>query len=421
MSSGRFDVLVVGGGASGMAAAIAAKQANPRLSVAIVEKGERMGRKLALTGNGRCNISNVNAIAASEVNGFLESCGVLLRKDEEDRLYPYSEDAGQVAAYFAELVANLGVEIFLNTEVKKVEACPEGGFLLLVEGSATDGLPACPSGRRAAGGRNQSELRAEKVVLATGGKSYPKTGSTGDGYVFARALGHTVSPLRPALVPVCVELASGRQVAGNQEAGSQDSADLSIRDLAGVRAKARVHLLEKQKVMCTTRGEIQFREDSISGICILNLSMLILPHGSLDREGYADYEISIDFMPDTKEQELRNYFEKCGVNEHALRTMVKGKLARVLLDLVGSEPAEIARILKDFRLQVTGLKGWKDAQVTGGGVSKRELNHGTMESKIVPGLFITGEVVDFAGDCGGFNLAFAWMTGSRAGRAAAEE
>ena len=407
MSSGRFDVLVVGGGASGMAAAITAKNENPKLSVAIVEKGERMGRKLAITGNGRCNISNVEAFGAGEVRRFLESCGILLRQDEDGRLYPCSEDAGQVAAFFAELAAGLGVEIFLNTEVKKVEACPEGGFLLSV-----DGLPSCPSGRR-----GQSELRAEKVVLATGGKSYPKTGSTGDGYVFARALGHKVSPLRPALVPVCVD-------------------SPYIKELAGVGAKARVRLLEKGKELKSAKGEVQFREDSLSGICVLEVSGFALPHGSLGPEGYADYEISIDFMPNMDEQKLAEHFEICGVNGHVLKTIVKGKLARVLLaearresgcqqlacEHIASqtaEPAVMARVLKDFRLQVTGLKGWKEAQVTAGGVAIAEVDLVRMESKLVPGLFITGEVLDFASGCGGYNLGLAWLTGSRAGWAAA--
>jgi predicted Rossmann fold flavoprotein len=410
MSSGRFDVLVVGGGASGMAAAITAKNENPELSVAIVEKGERMGRKLAITGNGRCNISNVEAFGAGEVRRFLESCGILLRQDEDGRLYPCSEDAGQVAAFFAELAAGLGVEIFLNTEVKKVEACHEGGFLLLV-----DGLPS-------AGRRDQSELRAEKVVLATGGKSYPKTGSTGDGYVFARALGHKVSPLRPALVPVCVKPASGQ--------------GYSLKDLAGVRAKARVRLLEKGKELKSAKGEVQFREDSLSGICVLEVSGFALPHGSLGPEGYADYEISIDFMPNMDEQKLAEHFEICGVNGHVLRTIVKGKLAKVLLaearresgcqqlacehiaDQI-AEPEVMARVLKDFRLQVTGLKGWKEAQVTAGGVAISEVDLVRMESKLVPGLFITGEVLDFASGCGGYNLGLAWLTGSRAGWAAA--
>ncbi len=406
MSSGRFDVLVVGGGASGMAAAIAAKNENPKLSVAIVEKGERMGRKLAITGNGRCNISNVDVLGSGEVRRFLESCGILLRQDEEGRLYPCSEDAGQVAAFFAELVAGLGVEIFLNTEVKKVEACPEGGFLLLVDGLPKENLPA-------AGGQCESakKLWAEKVVLATGGKSYPKTGSTGDGYVFARALGHKVSPLRPALVPVCVAPAPGSQ-------------DYSLKDLAGVRAKARVRLLEKGEELKSAKGEVQFREDSLSGICVLEVSAFALPHGSLGPEGYADYEISIDFMPNMDEQELTKYFENCGVNEHVLKTIVKDKLARVLLEQAGGqtaapEPAEMARILKDFRLQVTGLKGWKEAQVTAGGVAISEVALVRMESKLVPGLFITGEVLDIACGCGGYNLGLAWLTGSRAGWAAA--
>ncbi len=398
MTNGNYDVLVIGGGASGLAAAITAKRENLALSVAILEKGDKLGRKLAITGNGRCNISNVDAFGAGEVRRFLEEdCGILLRQDEEGRLYPYSEDAGQVAEYLGELAESLGVEILLNHEVKKVEAAHSGGFLLLI-----DGLPT-------AGGKSEGakELWAQKVVLATGGKSYPKTGSTGDGYVMARSLGHMVSPLRPALVPVCVAPASGRR-------------DYSLKELAGVRAKARVRLLEKGVELKSAKGEVQFREDSLSGICVLEVSAFALPHGSLGPEGYADYEISIDFLPNMDEQKLTKYFENCGVNEHVLRTIVKDKLARVLLEQAGGqtampEPAEMARILKDFRLQVTGLKGWKEAQVTAGGVAISEVDLVRMESKIVPGLFITGEVLDFASGCGGYNLGLAWLTGSRAG------
>ena len=430
MANRNYDVLVIGGGASGIAAAITAKKENPALAIAILEKGDKLGRKLAITGNGRCNISNVNALCADEVWEFLkDGCGILLRRDEVGRIYPYSEDAGQVAEYLGELAESLGVEILLNHEVKKVEACPSGGFLLLVIG------PACLPVRQAGGRQGEQsdsakKLKAEKVVLATGGKSYPKTGSTGDGYVIARSLGHEVSPLRPALVPVCVEPASGRK-------------EYTLKDLAGVRAKAHVHLIEAGKDMGYTRGEVQFREDSISGICVLDLSSGILPHGSLGREGYADYELSLDFMPDMDEQELEKYFEKNGAGMHALKPLVKDKLARVLLaqarcadgkkkqdangevlanngqSTVDDQAAELAKIMKDFRLQVTGLKGWKEAQVTAGGVSTQDVNPGSLESKIVPGLYITGEVLDFAMDCGGFNLAFAWMTGSRVGWAIA--
>ena len=438
MANRNYDVLVIGGGASGIAAAITAKKENPAISIAILEKGDKLGRKLAITGNGRCNISNVNALCADEVWEFLkDGCGILLRRDEVGRIYPYSEDAGQVAEYLGELAESLGVEILLNHEVKKVEACPGGGFLLLVNG------PAC--GRQGEQNDGTKKLKAEYVVLATGGKSYPKTGSTGDGYVIARSLGHEVSPLRPALVPVCVEPYKLKAVEDGRKTNNQKVCGFDMKELAGVRAKAHVHLIEAGKDMGYTRGEVQFREDSISGICVLDLSSGILPHGSLGREGYADYELSLDLMPDMDEHELEKYFEKNGAGMHALKPLVKDKLARVLLaqarctdgkkkqdangevlansgqSTVNDQAAELAKIMKDFRLQVTGLKGWKEAQVTAGGVSTQDVNLGSLESKIVPGLYITGEVLDFARDCGGFNLAFAWMTGSRAGRAIAKE
>ena len=195
-------------------------------------------------------------------------------------------------------------------------------------------------------------------------------------------------------------------------------------------------MLEKGEELKSAKGEVQFREDSLSGICVLEVSGFALPHGSLGPEGYADYEISIDFMPNMDEQKLAEHFEICGVNGHVLKTIVKGKLARVLLaearresgcqqlacehiaDQI-AEPEVMARVLKDFRLQVTGLKGWKEAQVTAGGVAIAEVDLVRMESKLVPGLFITGEVLDFASGCGGYNLGLAWLTGSRAGWAAA--
>ena len=416
-----YDAAIIGAGASGLAAAITLKQENPKVSVVLIEKKEAPGKKLGITGNGRCNLSNTACENNAEVLAFFGECGILVREDEEGRLYPYSEDAKEVVSLLTTLAEAAGVEILVNHEIRRVEAEPEGGFLLFV-----DGMKA---------------MKAKKVLIATGGKSYPQTGTTGDGFVIARSFGHQVKAPAPGLTAICV--------AQEKTDSENDSAASELKFLKGVRAKGCVRLfvceergaqgkaLREREIFCES-GEVQFREDSISGICIMNMSSFIKPQGSpAAAESFGAYTIRIDLAPDFSAEQIEGHMRMMVLRRDLtagdlLKTIVKEKLAKVILARAGvhedmpaetlseAEKKRIAAELKAFSLHVTGLKGWKEAQVTCGGVALDEVSAETMESALVPGLYFSGEVLDYAGPCGGFNLHHAWLTGVRAGRAMAE-
>ena len=392
-----IDIAVIGGGPSGMAAAIQAKKTNPLLRVCVLEKMETVGKKLSVTGNGRCNISNVGGEDLNLVLSFFSQTGVAVRR-EEDKLYPYSESAKELTWRLQSFALSIGVEIMLNTEVKRVEAVQEGGFLLFVEGN---GGPAAYATR--------------KLLISTGGKSYGNTGSTGDGFNFARKLGHSVNKLIPGLTAI--------------------ETMQNISHLKGLRSKGRASLYEYGKLIFEESGEIQFREDSISGICVMNMSGLIRMDQNRTFEAYL---ICLNFVPDFTASDLISFLsqkakEKGLKASCLLQTLVKNNLAleilkrsgvsadRMAMDISNGELIEVANNLRMFQLQVKGLKGWNEAQITIGGVKLDEIDLNTMESKIVKNLYFSGEVLDYAGPCGGFNLHHSWLTGIKAGTAMAGE
>ena len=402
MMKNEYDVVIIGGGVSGMTAAITLKRACPQWDVAVFEKKEVFLKKLSLTGNGRCNISNTRCEEQDLVREFFRSVGISLRADDAGRLYPYSEDAKDVARLLIRSAENCGVEMYTEAIVTGLEAIsldtdPRGGFSIYLE-------------------EDDQSIYAENVVLATGGKSYAGCGTTGDGYVFARRLGHNVSKLAPALTAV--------EVVEN------------IKSLKGVRTKAKAYLYLDGGLMASESGEVQFREDALSGICIMDLSRHIRPlKGESPEDSFRHYEMRLDLTPDFSSSEIRDLMlermKDLGYEStYAMKGLVKEELAAYIArkesvffarwngqNLSHEEIADfIADELSDFRLTVKGLKGWNEAQVTAGGVSLEEVDMNTMESKVVPGLFITGEVLDYDGPCGGFNLHNAWLTGIKAGR-----
>ena len=389
-----YDIAIIGGGASGLAAAITARRNAKDMSVALFEKKEVTGKKLSATGNGRCNLSNIKCEFIDQVIDFFMSVGISIRQDEEGRLYPYSEDAKDVTEILTACARGEGADILLNSGISRMEADPEGGFLLFVE---------------------EKVVRAKKVLIATGGKSYASMGTTGDGYIMARKLGHTVTRLVPGLTAVEV------------------TEDLS--SLKGVRCKALVTLYKDGESVFSENGEVQMRADGLSGICVMNMSRYIKAEaGESPEEAMKRYIVSVNMVPDFGAVELikiikqRLLIKGLTVNE-ALKTLVRGAVAsRILANagIDGEAPAisiafddakvlEVVNGMRSMRLGVRGVKGWNEAQITLGGVSMDEINPVTMESKLVPGLFFSGEVMDFDGPCGGYNLHNAWITGMLAG------
>jgi len=417
-----IKIIVIGCGASGMTAAIAA--ARQGAAVKILEKNDRPGKKLLATGNGRCNFTNINA-AGSDYPGpgtgfasgvldrfgaaatieFFEQLGIFPRIESEGRVYPYSEQALSVLESLLTELRRLNVEI--------VYSCPVAGM------RQSGGSFAVT----AEGGR---QFKADRIILATGGKAGSQYGSTGDGYALAASFGHHLTSPRPALVQlVC-------------DAGF-------FKELKGVRAKGAVSLADAAMPagvdMPFETGEIQFTDTGLSGICIFNLSRHIGKLADLQGPGEASkISVRIDLIPEMSRAQLkdklmeRRLYSGHKTLEDFLNGIVNKKLIPVILKeskVWGSfknsaaldETAidRLVHILKGWDIRVTGTKGWRDAQVTAGGIPTDEIDGKSMESIYAKGLYFAGEIIDIDGRCGGYNLQWAWSSGYMAGLSAAGE
>ena len=357
-----YDVVIIGGGASGLAAAIELKMSSPNLSVAIFEKNDSLGKKLRATGNGRCNITNENAEGYNEIMEFFTKNGIVTRTYDNGLVYPYSESAADVVDLLSERVRELGVEVKLNHAVTDL-----------------------------------SEIEARKIILAVGGKAGPDFGTIGDGYAMARSKGHSVVAPIPALTGV--------------ECADWDTS------LAGIRARAKVCLYKDEteafgdetKVF-EELGEVQFTKYGLSGICIFNMTRH-MRYNKADGETLDQFLIRLDLFADG---EIREYLAGSAAAGHAagaasLRTLLRPALA----DFVIKRGVDSVHSL-EFR--PSRIRGWRDAQVTSGGVPLSEINGETCESRICAGLYITGELLDYDGPCGGYNLSNAWLTGIHAAK-----
>lgn len=399
------DVAIAGGGPSGIATALEIKRLAPELDVVILERNDNIGRKLRATGNGRCNIANTGYESYAEVSEFLARSGVAFRVYGNGLVYPYSESAADVTDQLeAELKAR-GIKIRTGYEVKTTEAL---GGACSTDGAA-DG---------AAGFIVNGKLKCRYLVLALGGKAGPAFGCLGDGYKLARSFGHSVVTPVPILTPVEVK-------------------DFSKSGLSGIRAKGSAILLKDGTEVFREDGEIQFTKFGLSGICIFNMTR----HMRYDRgEGLSRFTIMLDLDPECVINEyisgrLANSPEGVSrlVAGDLLRTVLRPALAAEVLNQAGVpsdvpaaklSDADIAAIVKathELEFKPDNIRGWKDAQCTMGGVSLDEIDEASSGSKLTPGLYITGELLDYDGPCGGYNLCNAWYTGMKAGRSIADD
>lgn len=400
---------VAGGGAAGLMAAITAARLGAQ--VTILERNDRLGKKILATGNGKCNLGN-RCLSASEYytsgdSGFVGEClecfgtketirffeelGLEL-KDKNGYLYPACEQAGAVLDVLRYEAAALGVGLVTECRVRQIER-DAGNGKILVRGDGGGFL-------------------FDSLVLACGGRAAPKTGSDGSGFLLAGQIGHSIVPVVPALVQLrCRE-------------------DF-LKSVSGVRAEAVVSLLHQQKGI-SERGELQLTDYGISGIPVFQLSRTV--NYILQKQKEA--EISIDFLPwHTKEE----FHRLCTVRRQLLRNrtveeyftgLVHKKLVLLFLRLAGlkagesvdkADPEKIRRfysLCRDFRVHVTGSNSFDNAQVCAGGIPLWEITR-NMESRMTPGVYPAGELLDVDGRCGGYNLQWAWCSGYLAGRAAA--
>jgi predicted Rossmann fold flavoprotein len=410
----HYDVMVIGGGAAGLMAA--GQSATLGARTLLIEKMDRPGRKLQITGKGRCNLTNATTldefIPHFGPNGrflysafsrffnfdlieFFADLGVETVTERGERVFPASNEAGEIVEALVGWVRAQGVTLWTGSRVER----------LLVDGE-------CISGVQIASGHTH---RAGAVIVATGGASYPGTGSTGDGYRLAQAVGHTLVPIRPALIPLDTAGNVARRLEG-----------LSLRNV-------RASLWLDGRLAASEFGEMLFTALGVSGPIILTLSGRAV---DALRAG-QQVTFSIDLKPALDDQQLdaRLLRDLEANRKKQFHTMLKGLLPRTLIpvccDLVNIPPDRIAhhitaderqrlRIwLKDFRLDVTGHRPIAAAIVTAGGVDLREVDPRTLESKLVSGLYFAGEVLDLNADTGGYNLQAAFSTGWLAGRSAA--
>ncbi|MCK9415367.1 NAD(P)/FAD-dependent oxidoreductase [Candidatus Dojkabacteria bacterium] len=397
----KLDLIIIGGGASGLMAGILAKDKG--LNFLIIEKNERVGMKLGITGKGRCNLSNyitdLNELVkqyshngkflyhaftlfspVDTKNFFEQRLNIPLKIERGNRMFPESDKALDVVnRFYDELKDNL----LLNTNVKSIES--DGKRIVKV---VTD----------------KGEYTADKYIVATGGKTYPLTGSTGDGYEFAKDLGHTINPILPVLVGFkCKEG--------------------FVYDLAGLTLKhVNITVLKDGKKFKEAFGDAMFTHDGISGPIILELSQYTY---DMYDEGF---EIVIDLKPKVEINELNDRVNRL-LRENGtiaikniLKELLPSSLIPIFIRLTGLDPyitgaqinkenrENMVRLLKDFRLTVIDSEGYQRAVVNTGGIDIREVDSNSMQSKLIENLYFTGDILDLFGPTGGYNLQICWST-----------
>lgn len=416
-------VIVVGGGPAGMFAAIAAAENGNQ--VVLLEKNEKLGKKLYITGKGRCNITNAGdmdelfanvmtnakflysafyAYDNQRVIEFFEENGLRTKIERGNRVFPVSDHSSDVIATLQKVLREKRVEVRLHT---RVETLLTEEFLQEEKKGQGKGAVRRVTGVRLSDGR---ELRADSVVLATGGFSYQATGSTGDGYRFAEEAGHTVTDIRPSLVPFY-------------------TAESYVTEMQGLSLKnVRVCIREGKKLLYDEFGEMLFTHFGVSGPLMLSASAAIKP--ALTEKQLA---MEIDLKPALTEEQLdarllREFEENKNKQfKNSIHSLFPTKMIPVMLELSGIDPEkkvnEITReermgfihLIKAFPVTLCGLRDFKEAIITRGGVKVKEVNPSTMESKLVKNLYFCGELLDLDAMTGGYNLQIAWSTGYLAG------
>ena len=404
----KTEIAVIGGGASGLMAAITAKKSGKE--VIILERKDRILKKVLITGNGRCNITNVNANISNyfgknissvenilnrftphDTMDFFNELGIVCNEENRGKVYPLSGQASSVVDALRFEAEKLGIKIETEFYVRKIE---KDGFKFKIYSE------------------DKKKIEAGRVILAAGGQSYPELGSNGSGFELAKELGHSVTKLSPSIVQLKTEK--------NQ-----------VKGLQGIKTDVAVTAYGDNKKICTYDGELLFTDYGISGNVVFNISF-VMPL-------YKNVEFEIDFMEKFDYNELyeilkerkrilshltmENYFNGM-INKKLGQFLSKvsgiEKLSKPVKDLNDSDIRKLCTVLKKYRVKILETTGFKNAQVTAGGVSLDEVNAETLESKIVKGLYFSGEVLDVYGECGGFNLQWAWASGYIAGENSAK-
>lgn len=394
MQSADYDLIIIGGGAAGLAAAITSEPQKHGLKVALLEKNDRFGKKLCATGNGRANISNRKIPDHKETIAFFNSLGIYTRCDEKGRIYPFSENAPQLVETLTEKAGSVGCDLITMSCVQKIERISEG-FLIHTE---------------------DHSYTCRHVIIAAGGKAGPMYGCSGDGYLLAKALGHQVTKTLPVLTGVRIV----------------DMPD----NLKGVRQKAKVTLYCFDKIKFSETGEVQFTDYGLSGICIFNLSRYLHFVGD---EGLAPYRIELDLYWEPSDNFsqmmlddwlMNGQFDENTIALSVVEGIFKRPLGGVVLDqahiptealwkdLSVSQRKALIQTIHHLTFKPESTMGFKQAQCTAGGILWDEVDRETGASRLVHGLYFAGEILDYDGPCGGYNLDHAFNSGRAATQAA---
>ncbi|MGN1154932.1 MAG: NAD(P)/FAD-dependent oxidoreductase [Agathobacter sp.] len=405
-------VIVIGGGPAGMFAAyFAAKNGH---DVTLLEQNEKLGKKLYITGKGRCNITNASdmeelfknvcsnpkflysafySYTNDQVVDFFEGFGLPTKVERGNRVFPVSDHSSDVIATLTKALRSVGVEVRLFTKVKEILTQKE-------ENEKIQGVLLSDG----------SKLEADAVVLATGGVSYASTGATGDGYRFAEKLNHKIVEPTPSLVPF-----------ETKEAWVPELQGLALKNVS-------IKIVNGKKTLYEDFGEMLFTHFGVSGPMILSASAAIKPEYIREQPiCYIDLKPALD--EDTLDKRVLREFEDAKNKQYknSIQKLLPGKMVPVIIELSGIDPDKkvneiskeerkrLVSLLKALPITITGTRGWNEAIITRGGISVKDVNPSTMESKKVQNLYICGEVLDLDAMTGGFNLQIAWSTGYLAG------
>lgn len=431
-----MKVVVIGGGPAGIMSAISAK--NSGNDVILIEKMNSLGKKLLITGKGRCNITsslNINEFIQNipgngrflysafqnftneDIINLLKKHNVKVKEERGNRIFPVSDKSKDILDAFYEELKNLNVKIYTNSTVNQI---------IVKDGSVT--------GVEYTFNNNKYTINADKVILATGGKSYPTTGSTGDGYEMAKKLGHTITEIKPSLIPIVANENFAIEKINLESYKNSKELCKSLQGLSLKNVKIQFEDIEKNKVIYDDFGEMLFTHFGISGPTILSSSAHIIRYKNINellKQGKII--LKIDLKPALSNEKLdarilRDFEkEKNKLFRNSLDELLPQKLIDPVIHLSGINPnkkvneiskkerMQLLKILKEFCITISGFRPVEEAIITAGGINIKEINPKTMESKLINNLYFAGEIIDVDAYTGGFNLQIAYSTGVTAG------